>query len=42
KKGHPVLSGPRATRLKFVEEHGGSFAANPLCHVVGVSTRGLR
>ena len=29
-------------RFRFVEEHRGSFPANRLCHVVGVSTRGLR
>ena len=42
KKGHPVLCGPKAMRFRFVEEHRGSFPANRLCHVVGVSTRGLR
>ena len=29
-------------RFRFVEEHRGSFPANRLCHVVDVSTRGLR
>jgi putative transposase len=29
-------------RFRFIEEHKGSFPAKRLCHVVGVSTRGLR
>ncbi|MCP9483468.1 IS3 family transposase [Shimia sp. CNT1-13L.2] len=42
KKGHPVLRGPKTLRFRFIEEHRGSFSAKRLCHVVGVSTRGLR
>ena len=29
-------------RFRFIEEHRGSFPANRLCHVMDVSTRGLR
>ena len=29
-------------RFRFIEEHRDNFPTNHLCHVVGVSTRGLR
>jgi len=29
-------------RFRFIEEHSNSFPANRLCHVMGVSARGLR
>ncbi len=38
----PVLRGPKAMRFRFVEEHSTDFPATRLCHVVGVSPRGLR
>ncbi|MCK4712577.1 MAG: IS3 family transposase [Marinosulfonomonas sp.] len=42
KKGHSVLREPKAVRFKFIEEHRSAFSIGRMCHVMDVSSRGLR
>ena len=39
---HSLLREPKAMRFRFIEEHCGEFPTARLCHVMDVSSRGLR
>jgi putative transposase len=41
-KSNAVLRGPKAVRLKFIEEDRSAFSVGRMSHVMNVSPRGLR